>query len=381
MAERPGSPPAPELLVESNGDSQVIDPHRIYHVGRDPTSDVVLSDARVSWHHAVLRATSGHWLVEDEGSTNGTYADGRRVEQSGVGPGSVIRFGNPADGPCAVLTGVPRLEKSARRPSAVSTRPAPTPSGSRVRYGRSPRPGPYGSAARRTTTWSSTTSGLAPARRAARRPAERYEIVDLGSRNGTYRQRPAGDRAPPITPGDIVGIGPSDLRTSSATYSRSTSTPARSPRASTTSPSRSTRARSLLDHVSLPARREVACSRWSARAAPGKSTLLSALTGLRPADEGTVLYDGRDLYRDYAELRQRIGLVPQDDILHSQLTVRRALGYAAAAALPRRHRDSGAEGAGRRGARVSSAWTTRVNSRSTASPAASASGSAWRWNC
>ncbi|MFE1500477.1 ATP-binding cassette domain-containing protein, partial [Streptomyces albidoflavus] len=51
-------------------------------------------------------------------------------------------------------------------------------------------------------------------------------------------------------------------------------------------------------------------------------------------DRGTVLYDGRDLYRDYAELRQRIGLVPQDDILHLQLTVRRALGYAAELRFP-----------------------------------------------
>jgi ABC-type multidrug transport system ATPase subunit len=66
----------------------------------------------------------------------------------------------------------------------------------------------------------------------------------------------------------------------------------------------------------------------------GKSTLLNALTGLRPADHGTVLYDGRDLYREYAELRQRIGLVPQDDILHLQLPVRRALGYAAELRFP-----------------------------------------------
>src|SRR5690606_12701227 len=56
--------------------------------------------------------------------------------------------------------------------------------------------------------------------------------------------------------------------------------------------------------------------------------------GQRPADHGTVLYDGRDLYRDYAELRQRIGLVPQDDILHAQLTVRRALSYAAELRFP-----------------------------------------------
>jgi ABC-type multidrug transport system ATPase subunit len=43
-----------------------------------------------------------------------------------------------------------------------------------------------------------------------------------------------------------------------------------------------------------------------------------------------VRYDGRDLYADYAELRYRIGVVPQDDVLHRQLTVRRALRFAAA---------------------------------------------------
>jgi ABC transport system ATP-binding/permease protein len=61
----------------------------------------------------------------------------------------------------------------------------------------------------------------------------------------------------------------------------------------------------------------------------GKSTLLGALTGFRPANTGTVDCAGKDLYDDYAELRQRIGLVPQDDILHPQLTVRTALRYAA----------------------------------------------------
>ena len=66
----------------------------------------------------------------------------------------------------------------------------------------------------------------------------------------------------------------------------------------------------------------------------GKSTLLGALTGFRPADTGTVDYAGRDLYQDYAELRQRIGLVPQDDILHPQLTVRTALRYAAQLRFP-----------------------------------------------
>jgi ABC-type multidrug transport system ATPase subunit len=66
----------------------------------------------------------------------------------------------------------------------------------------------------------------------------------------------------------------------------------------------------------------------------GKSTLLGALTGMRPATVGTVLIDGRDLYAHYEEMRRRIGFVPQQDILHPQLNVRRALRYAAELRFP-----------------------------------------------
>ena len=66
----------------------------------------------------------------------------------------------------------------------------------------------------------------------------------------------------------------------------------------------------------------------------GKSTLLKALTGFRPADRGVVLYNGRDVYSAFDELRHRIGYVPQDDILHPQLTVRAALEYAAELRFP-----------------------------------------------
>ncbi|MBV8980465.1 MAG: ATP-binding cassette domain-containing protein, partial [Acidimicrobiia bacterium] len=65
-----------------------------------------------------------------------------------------------------------------------------------------------------------------------------------------------------------------------------------------------------------------------------KSTLMKALTGFSPADKGTVLYNGRDLYESIEELRPRIGYVPQDDILHPQLTVRKALGFAAELRFP-----------------------------------------------
>lgn len=67
----------------------------------------------------------------------------------------------------------------------------------------------------------------------------------------------------------------------------------------------------------------------------GKTTLLNALTGFRPADSGHVVYDGRDLYATYDDVRLRMGLVPQADILHTALTVRQALTYEAELRFPR----------------------------------------------
>ena len=62
----------------------------------------------------------------------------------------------------------------------------------------------------------------------------------------------------------------------------------------------------------------------------GKTTLMKCLAGVTEPTVGRVLADGEDI-----ALRQlEIGYVPQDDIVHRQLTVREALGYAAALRLP-----------------------------------------------
>src|SRR5690242_19236774 len=66
----------------------------------------------------------------------------------------------------------------------------------------------------------------------------------------------------------------------------------------------------------------------------GKTTLLDALSGLRPAQHGQVLYNGQDYYRNLAAFNTQIGYVPQDDIVHRDLTVERALYYAAKIRLP-----------------------------------------------
>jgi ABC-type multidrug transport system ATPase subunit/pSer/pThr/pTyr-binding forkhead associated (FHA) protein len=61
----------------------------------------------------------------------------------------------------------------------------------------------------------------------------------------------------------------------------------------------------------------------------GKSTLMDALNGMRPATNGLVLVNSQDLYEHLDSLKQSIGYVPQDDIIHRELTVYRTLYYVA----------------------------------------------------
>jgi ABC-type multidrug transport system ATPase subunit/predicted component of type VI protein secretion system len=159
----------------------------------------------------------------------------------------------------------------------------------------------------------------------------RYEIVDVGSRSGTYVNGQRVERAV-IGPNDIIGIGPSTFHLVGDVLTEYSDTGAVSLSAHDLTVTVD-KGKVLLDHVSFPLGEKCFVA-VIGPSGSGKSTLLRALTGLRPADQGTVSYDGRDLYRDYAELRSRIGLVPQDDILHTQLTVRRALIYAAELRFP-----------------------------------------------
>ncbi|MFR0354770.1 ABC transporter ATP-binding protein/permease [Streptomyces sediminimaris] len=330
MAERPVAPTAPELVLETEAGSTVMSPARDYHVGRDPLSDIVIDDIRVSWHHAVLRADSDHWIIEDENSTNGTFTDGRRIHAWGVGPGSVIHFGNPADGPRAVLisrsvspperpsaVSMPGLTATYRRPTSV--RPLPTRT---VRIGRA-------------ADNDLVVDDLIVSRRHAELralPDGTYQIADLGSHNGTFLNG-APVTAATVGPGDIVGIGHSAFCLVGDQLQEYVDTGEVSLDVQDLTVTVDRGHKTLLDHVSFPVGEKCLLAVVGPSGA-GKSTLLNALTGQRPADRGTVLYDGRDLYRDYAELRQRIGLVPQDDILHAQLTVRSALSFAAELRFP-----------------------------------------------
>ncbi|MFC9244834.1 FHA domain-containing protein [Streptomyces sp. NPDC057136] len=335
MGQRPVAATAPELVLETDQGSTVMRPGRDYHVGRDPLSDIFIDDIRVSWHHAVLRPEADHWLLEDEHSTNGTYTEGRRIHEADVGPGSVIRFGNSSDGPRALLVGSEPPETAPRAPERPSAVSMPGATGT-FRQPTTVRPLPARTVRiGRGTDNDLVIDDLVVSRRHAELRAladGTYEIVDLGSHNGTFLNGTPVDHAP-VAAGDIVGIGHSAFCLVGDELQEFVDTGEVSLDVQDLAVTVDRGRKTLLDEVAFPVGEKCLLAVVGPSGA-GKSTLLNALTGQRPADRGRVLYDGRDLYRDFAELRQRIGLVPQDDILHAQLTVRRALGYAAELRFP-----------------------------------------------
>src|SRR3990172_10600457 len=62
--------------------------------GRDPKATVHLNYPQISWHHAKLVYTKNGFYLEDLGSTNGTFVNGKRVKSSYVTPKDVISFGS-----------------------------------------------------------------------------------------------------------------------------------------------------------------------------------------------------------------------------------------------------------------------------------------------
>lgn len=95
----------------------------------------------------------------------------------------------------------------------------------------------------------------------------------------------------------------------------------------------------LLDHVSFKALPGDMIALMGPSGA-GKTTLLLALNGYLPPTTGQVRVNGENLYAVYDALRGSIGYVPQDDLVHPELTVFEAVRYSARFRLPPDYTDA-----------------------------------------
>ena len=157
------------------------------------------------------------------------------------------------------------------------------------------------------------------------------EIIDNVSINGTFVNGRRVLRSP-LRDGDVVTFGNTDFTVAGGALThRKTVHNVGGVEAHALS--LSIGGRPLLTDVSFTARPGTLTAVIGPSGA-GKSTLIKLLGGTMYPSRGRVVFGGRDVHADYASLRSRIGVVPQDDVVHRRLTVEQALGYAAELRLP-----------------------------------------------
>jgi hypothetical protein len=86
----------PALVVRSGGGRQ----GETFHpqgdsttIGRSPDCGIFLDDVTVSRRHAVLLQENGRFVIEDQGSLNGTFVNRKRVDRAQLSDGDELQIG------------------------------------------------------------------------------------------------------------------------------------------------------------------------------------------------------------------------------------------------------------------------------------------------
>ncbi len=340
-------------------------------LGRDPSGDVVFdaNAVMVSRKHAEIRRENGAFVIYDNGSFNGTLINEQRIsmptplyhdDQIRLGPGGpVLRFFSPAqiapDG--ASVTGQRAVMGERARKTGVAV--AETGSKTMVvnlgdisqKISKQQTADPtllmsfaFGNKNElvigRDDASDIQLDGLQISNRHAKISKTPGGIVieDLGSTNGVYV---GGKRITKqqMLPNDSVLIGTFLIKTDAGGNIGIFDTRSKT-RIDSVSITKDVKNRSgggmirLLDDVSLTIQPNEFVGMLGPSGA-GKSTLMDAMNGMRPATGGSVRINNLDLYEHLDSLKQSIGYVPQDDIIHRELTVYRTLYYVAKLRLSR----------------------------------------------
>ena len=309
---QPGQPPQQRVLDQPS-----------FSVGRSQGNGIILPFGYVSRQHGRLEQSAGGWIYQDLGSSNGTFVNGERVQQAVLRDGDVLRIGDP-HGNSVSLT---------FRLAPVEGQPSP---GEDIRIGATTLGMRNSLLLGRSPQADLPLSSPQVSRQHARldRTAQGHVITDLRSLNGTFVNGRRIEGLTPLVEGDVIQIGPFRLKYGAERLEQRAAVGGMrldGLRLTREVGSRDRRKR-ILDDISLTVYPREFVALVGASGA-GKSTLLRALNGYDRAD-GWVLVNGDSLYRHADLYRAAIGYVPQDDIIHRELTVEKVLRYSAQLRLP-----------------------------------------------
>ncbi|MCV7199630.1 ATP-binding cassette domain-containing protein [Mycobacterium angelicum] len=345
-------------------------------VGSDLRADLRVAHPLIARAHLLLRFEQSGWVAIDNNSANGIFVNGRRVPHVDIRDGLAINLGR-ADGPRitfevghhrGIVGLLPPTERIPLKPppsGPPGQAEPPHPTDLAQRTEQIPIIAPTVKSPDITVSQLPTgkvnvlgaETGLAPATGeaawigraddnaiviadvlASRRHAYLIptsigtEIRDAHSINGTFVNGIRVGSAI-LKEGDVVTIGNVDLVFTAGNLVRRTEAASRTGGLEVNAVTYSVDGKNLLDKVSMTARPGTLTAVIGGSGA-GKTTLARLIAGYTTPSSGAVTFEGHNIHTEYASLRSRIGMVPQDDVVHRQLTINQALGYAAELRLP-----------------------------------------------
>ena len=372
--------PAIALMLMERGTAQA--PPGQLIIGRDPArATLAIHHPSVSSRHATVMLD--RMLVVDEGSTSGTYLGSGRIAPNAptpLDPNGVVAFG-PVVVPVATLGQIAHAMVGGQAPQAAAMPPqaaphaqapvAVAPVAPQAAPAAAPA-GPSSAGAKKNRTVIGNLDFDKPFQTIGRTPdndivlshpqvSSRHAVLiksggqvfieDRGSANGTYvkGQRVHPGAKVPVQHGERIYLGPMPLVIHMPEGGGGGQVLIPDVSKWQGRPLYEIEAWELFLEVpdrDNPATQKVLLDRISFKALPGdmialmgpsgagKTTLLLALNGYLPPTSGLVRINGENLYAIYDNLRGSIGYVPQDDIVHPELTVFEAVRYSARFRLP-----------------------------------------------
>ncbi|HEX6564630.1 MAG TPA: FHA domain-containing protein [Chthoniobacterales bacterium] len=298
-------------------------------IGRSTEADLVLSHPEVSRRHCRIFVQDGVFLIEDLGSQRGTVVNGSPItgqvqltsgDQITLGP-VVIGFGKGPAGQ-APSVGEAQVGEALGAPGTVVYEKQTVdriPLTKRLVFGRS-----------QEVDVQLNDPMVSRRHAVVEESADGFRVLDLYSRAGSFVNGRRFDEHQLII-GDQLQVGPFCFVFTGNELHRILRVSVGKVVAEGLT--RTAGGNTILQEVSFVAEPGQFIGILGPSGA-GKSTLLGALSGLKPADSGRILINDTDFYGNLNQLRSMFGYVPQDDIVHGELTTVEALTFAARLRLP-----------------------------------------------
>jgi ABC transport system ATP-binding/permease protein len=316
-----GEKSLPELVVTIAGEKSVtysISKPEVT-IGRGVDNDIVINSRIVSRQHARLKLVNLNYQIQPVAeASNPLFLEGRPIREARqLQHGDTLRIGSQDPGTMVTL-----VFRQPLSPVAGDMQPILFGEKSLIQIGRDP-----------SNDVVLDTPTVSRFHAQVERVGQRYRLTDLNSANGTFvNDQRIKDRNLWLSAEDVVRIGRHRFLLNQDQLAQFDDT--RGLRVDAVGLSKWVRKDlNILQNISLTFQpRELIVV--VGQSGGGKSTLIDAIIGYRPATHGQVFVNGTNVYRNFEAVRDDIGFVPQKDIIHTGLTVYQALDYTARLRMP-----------------------------------------------